>query len=88
MHRVKVVVEQHPDGSIAYPLGFKGPVVGEGDTADEALADAESAIRFAVETFGAAAFDDELPLLDALMTDAPTPHPLDCGGVQAGCTGS
>ncbi len=70
MHRVKVVVEQHPDGYIAYPLGFKGAVVGEGDTAEDALADADSAIRFAVETFGAEAFDDEVPLLDAYMTDA------------------
>lgn len=81
MHRVNVVVEQHPDGYIAYPLGFKGALVGEGDTAEEALADAESATRFAVETFGAAAFADELPLLDAFMADALTPHPLDCGGV-------
>lgn len=73
MHRVKVVVEQHTDGYIAYPLGFKGAVVGEGDTAEAALADAESAIRFAVETFGAAAFDDELPLLDAFIAEVSVP---------------
>jgi hypothetical protein len=33
----KFVVEQHADGFIAYPLGLQGVVVGEGDTADEAL---------------------------------------------------
>ena len=48
----KVVVEKHPDGYVAYPLGFKGTVVGEGDTYDEALSDVKSAIAFHIETFG------------------------------------
>ena len=48
---IKIVVEKHPDGYVAYPLGMKGVVVGEGDTYDEALADVRSAIRFHVETF-------------------------------------
>jgi predicted RNase H-like HicB family nuclease len=48
----KVIVEKHPDGYVAYPLGLKGIVVGEGDTYDEALADVKSAIRFHIETFG------------------------------------
>jgi len=48
----KVVVEKHPDGYVAYPIGLKGVVVGEGDTYEEALADVKSAIRFHVETFG------------------------------------
>ena len=42
----KIIVEKHPDGYVAYPLGLKGVVVGEGDTAEEALADAKSAIAF------------------------------------------
>jgi len=33
-------------------LGVKGVVLGQGDTYDEALRDARSAIRFYVETFG------------------------------------
>jgi len=49
----KVIVEKHPEGYVAYPLGLKGIVVGEGDTYGEALADATSAIRFHIETFGA-----------------------------------
>lgn len=51
MKQVKVVVEKHPDGYVAYPLGMKGVVVGEGDTYDEALADVKSAIDFHIETF-------------------------------------
>ncbi len=48
----KIVVEKHPDGYVAYPLGMKGIVVGEGDTYEEAWADVRSAIRFHLETFG------------------------------------
>jgi predicted RNase H-like HicB family nuclease len=48
----KVVVEKHPEGYVAYPLGLKGVVVGEGDTYEEALGDVKSAIRFHIETFG------------------------------------
>ena len=52
MKQFKVVVEKHTDGYVAYPLGMKGVVVGEGDTYEEALADVTSAIRFHLETFG------------------------------------
>ena len=52
MKQFKVIVEKHPDGHVAYPLGLKGVVVGEGDTYEEALADVKSAIRFHIETFG------------------------------------
>ena len=48
----KVVVEKHPDGYVAYPLGLKGIVVGQGDTYEAALADVSSAIAFHIETFG------------------------------------
>ena len=52
MKQFKVIVEKHPDGHVAYPLGLKGVFGGEGDTYEEALADVESAIRFHIETFG------------------------------------
>jgi len=29
---MKIVIERHADGFVAYPLGLKGVVVGEGDT--------------------------------------------------------
>jgi len=51
MRHFKVVVEKHPDGYVAYPLGLKGVVVGEGETSEEALSDVKSAIRFHLETF-------------------------------------
>ena len=50
--QLKIVVEKHPDGYVAYPLGLKGVVVGDGATYDEALADVKSAIQFHIETFG------------------------------------
>lgn len=48
----EIIIEQHDDGFIAYPLGMKGAIVGEGDTAEEAFADVRSAMKFHVETFG------------------------------------
>ena len=52
MKQIKLIVEQHLDGYVAYPLGLKGVVVGEGDTYDDAIADVKSAIAFHFETFG------------------------------------
>jgi predicted RNase H-like HicB family nuclease len=70
MKSVRVIIEQHPDGFVAYPLGLKGVVVGEGDTADEALADVQSAIRFHIETFGEGVLADESEVLDAFLREA------------------
>jgi predicted RNase H-like HicB family nuclease len=52
MRQIKIIVEKHSDGYVAYPLGFRGVVVGEGDSYEAALADVRSAIKFHVETFG------------------------------------
>jgi len=49
---IKIIVERHSEGYVAYPIGLKGVVVGEGNTYEEALADVKSAIRFHIETFG------------------------------------
>ena len=57
MKQFKVIVEKHPDGYVAYPLGLKGIVVGEGDTYEEVLADVKSAIHFHIETFGQEVFE-------------------------------
>ena len=40
MKKLKFVIEKHRDGYVAYPLGLKGAVVGEGDSYESALADA------------------------------------------------
>lgn len=59
MKPFKIIVEKHPDGFVAYPIGMRGVVVGEGDTYDEAINDVTSAIKFHIETFGADAFSDD-----------------------------
>ena len=69
MKSLKILIEKHPDGYVAYPLGLKGIVVGEGDSYEEALADVRSAIRFHVETFGAEVFEDESPVLEAFVAE-------------------
>ena len=69
MREFKVIVEKHPDGYVAYPLGLQGVVVGEGDTYEEAVADVTSAIRFHVETFGPEVLDVDAPVLDAYVTE-------------------
>jgi hypothetical protein len=56
---IKFVVEQHEDAYVAYPLGIRGGVVGEGVTAEAALEDARSATEFHIETFGADVVEDE-----------------------------
>jgi predicted RNase H-like HicB family nuclease len=67
---VRIIIERHPDGYVAYPVGLKGVIVGEGDTADEALADAVSAIRFHLETFGADTLDSQDPVLEVQVREA------------------
>ena len=69
MNQVKIIVEKHDDGYVAYPVGLKGVVVGEGETYDEALADVKSAIRFHVETFGDDVFETDSPVLEAFVTE-------------------
>jgi len=66
----KIIVEKHPDGYVAYPLGLKGVVVGEGNTYQEALSDVKSAIAFHIETFGAEALERETSVLEAFVAEA------------------
>jgi predicted RNase H-like HicB family nuclease len=73
MRQVKIIVERHTDGYVAYPLGVKGVVVGEGSTYEEALADVKSAIQFHIETFGPEVLSDDSPLLEAFVAEATIP---------------
>ena len=66
--QVKVIVEKHSDGYVAYPLGLKGVVVGEGNTYEEALNDVNSAIRFHIDTFGNEVFE-EGEILEAFVAE-------------------
>ena len=67
---LKIIIEKHTDGYVAYPLGLKGVVIGEGDTYEEALSDVKSAIRFHIETFGAEVLESESPVLEAFIAEA------------------
>jgi predicted RNase H-like HicB family nuclease len=70
MKQFKIVVEKHPDTYIAYPLGIKGVVVGQGDTYETALADVKSAIQFHLETFGFEELEIDPPILEAFVVEA------------------
>jgi predicted RNase H-like HicB family nuclease len=70
MRQIKIIVEKHPDGYVAYPLGVKGVVVGEGDTYEEALADVKSALKFHIESFGDEVLEVDPPVLEAFVAEA------------------
>lgn len=67
--RLKIIVERHVDGYVAYPLGLKGIVVGEGDTYEQALEDVKAAIGFHIETFGREVLEGDDQVLDVFVAD-------------------
>lgn len=67
--QLKVIVEKHSDGYVAYPIGLKGVIVGEGDTYEEALTDVKSAIEFHVETFGKDVLNDDPSVLEVFIAE-------------------
>jgi len=69
LRQFKIIVEKHPDGYVAYPLGLKGVVVGQGDTYEEALSVVKSAIRFHIESFGEETLYVEPPILEAFVAE-------------------
>jgi predicted RNase H-like HicB family nuclease len=69
MKKLLIIVEKHPAGYVAYPLGLKGVVVGEGDTYEDALADVKSAVRFHIETFGQEVLEEESPVIEAYLEE-------------------
>ncbi|MEQ8190067.1 MAG: type II toxin-antitoxin system HicB family antitoxin [Candidatus Eremiobacterota bacterium] len=70
MKCIKIIVEKNPDGYVAYPLGMKGVVVGQGDSYEEALSDVKSAILFHIETFGEEVLNIDPPILEAFIAEA------------------
>ena len=70
MRQFKIIVEKHPDGYVAYPLGLKGVVVGQGDTYEESLSDVKSAIHFHIETFGNEVIEAEPRIIEAFVAEA------------------
>jgi predicted RNase H-like HicB family nuclease len=69
MRNVKIVVEHHEDGFVAYPLGVDGVVIGEGDSFEEALADVRSALEVYAETFGSDALDATADVLEVFVSE-------------------
>ena len=58
MKQLKIIIEKHTDGYVAYPIGVTGAVVGQGNTYEEALADVKSAIACYIEIFGEEMLED------------------------------
>lgn len=69
MFQFKFIIEHYVDGFVAYPLGFQGAVVGQGETHEAALADAKSAVKFHIKPFGIVAISTELPLINAFLAE-------------------
>jgi len=67
---VKIVIEKHPEGYMAYALGLKGMVLGQGDTYEDTITDIRAAIRAHIETYGKDAFpDNRSPILEAFIAE-------------------
>jgi len=56
---LNVIIEEHADGFVGYPVGLKDVIVAEGDTYEEAVTNVQSAIQFHIETFGMEAFEGD-----------------------------
>jgi predicted RNase H-like HicB family nuclease len=69
MKQFKIVIEKHPDGYVAYPIGVVGAIVGQGDTYEEALSDVKSAIACYVEVFGKDMLEDT-PSVEVFIAEA------------------
>ena len=70
MRQFKIVIEKHPDAYVAYPLGLKGVVIGQGDSYESALDDVKSAIKFHIEAFGLDEIDSDPPVIEAFIAEA------------------
>ena len=69
MQSFKIIVEKHADGYVAYPIGLKGVVIGQGDTYNESVDDVTSALQFYIETFGSEELEAEKPALDVFIAE-------------------
>ncbi|MEG5159230.1 hypothetical protein QUB37_02100 [Microcoleus sp. AT3-A2] len=70
MKQFNILIEKFFDGYVAYPLGIKSGVVGEGETYEEALADVKSAIRCYIEVFGKETIENESPAIKTFLLEA------------------
>jgi predicted RNase H-like HicB family nuclease len=76
MRKIKIVVERHADGYVAYPLDLRNgiAIVGQGESYEEALADVTSAIKFTLDSSSESEiFDDELPAMEVFVAEIEIP---------------
>lgn len=66
---LRILIERHRDGYVAYPLLLKGVVIGQGDSYQQALDDVRSAIRFHLETFGKEELEEDSDIIEARVID-------------------
>jgi predicted RNase H-like HicB family nuclease len=69
MKDLKIIIEKHSDCYVAYPLGLRGAIVGQGDTYEDAVADVKSAIAFHAETFGSEIWENSDEVLEAFVAE-------------------
>jgi predicted RNase H-like HicB family nuclease len=69
MGEIKIIVEKHSDGYVAYPSAMNGIVVGEGDSYEETVADMQSAIRFHIATFGLDVSESDSSLREVFVAE-------------------
>jgi predicted RNase H-like HicB family nuclease len=67
--QIKIIVEKHKDGFVAYPIGLKGVVVAQGNSYDQVLTEVKSAIDFHIETFGKEVFEGEDMIMDVFVAE-------------------
>lgn len=67
--QIKIIVEKHEDGFVAYPIGIDGVIIGQGDSYEEALKDVKSAIKFHIESFGSSSISDDNDVIEAYLTE-------------------
>lgn len=67
--QLKIIVEKHPDGYVAYPVGLNAVIIGEGDSYEEALADLRSAVKFHIETFGMEDIEEQTTVLEVFIAE-------------------
>jgi predicted RNase H-like HicB family nuclease len=66
---IKIIVEKHFDGYVAYPLGVQGAVVGEGNSYEEALTQLKAALAFHLKAFGADVLKPHCAVLEAYVAE-------------------
>lgn len=67
--RLKVAVERHAAGYVAYAIGIHGVVVGQGDTYEEALEDVRFAIAFHRDAFGPDSLHQDDPVQEVFLAE-------------------